>query len=97
MSWRPEGWANPHPTRVAEYIGEKDISHPDPAYDAYEASADAMLELLKAEGYRTELFKDVRSDVVEISDIPILEAWMDRVDYGQMIQGWFVFIPEEQP
>lgn len=50
MSYRPEGWANPHPTRVAEYIDGELIERPDFAYLAYEAGADAMLEALKEEG-----------------------------------------------
>lgn len=84
MSWRPEGWRNPHIDALA-----KEIGHADSPYEAvFEAGADAMLELLKEQGVYGKI--TVRHGTMQFYS---QYASMDT----PYIMGWAIYIPEEQP
>lgn len=68
MSYRPEGWKNPHstPTTSNELVNLQTFmwklhgaAHRSLLADTYEAGADAMLEVLKAKGTYVEAHKQI--------------------------------------
>lgn len=89
-SWRPsEGWKNPY-----DYEGYAvvDSDSADVAYFlearhiAFEAGADAIIEVLKKEGWRLD----------GQTKIPACAPYPEIILPGGM-KGWLVFIEEEQP
>lgn len=85
MSWRPEGWENPHGFNTSD-AGYQfgDIER----HWAYEAGATAMLEALKAGGERVEAGEEW---VLRFKE----SQYTIELKYAEQ-PGHLVFIPEER-
>ena len=90
MSWRPDGWKNPYPDKPDDYnYDQEDDVRPavsrELCKEAYEFSADAILEALKKEGTN---IKERHSYCCPCG------VCLNGEDCQATDNGWLVFIPK---
>ena len=77
MSWRPAGWKNPYVEPFREgVVWNKEI------IEAYEVGADAMLEMLRAQG---------NSDMLRFTYNVVKLRPLETIGKGK-----FIFIPDDE-
>ena len=86
--WRPDGWENPYYQEDGGHLKSGEDKY---CYNAYEAGADAMLEVLRGNGLHDAFYKNKNHEVSNKSGRPLYIPVRNVPLIGTVI-----FIPDEE-